>query len=170
MKQFVNLLTVGLFVLGSVAIAQEPELISFKIKDQFDRTHTDQEFRGSILVIIGSDKGGVEFNDQWARAIRGSLSDAPGLDEITYLRYADVRGVHFFLKGMVKGKFPKEEEFWVLLDWKGRIAKAYQFRSDASNIVVFDRDGRFALHAHGREPESEKVTAIADVIKRLAGK
>jgi predicted transcriptional regulator len=166
MKLLLNLVAIVLLCLGTIW-AQELELISFEIKDQFDRTHTDKEYRGRLLVIIGSDKGGAEFNDQWARAIRNALSYMPRRGEITFLRYADVRGVPFFLKGTIKGKFPKDEEFWVLLDWKGQIAKAYQFQKGASNIVVFDRDGLLVHRAHGREPEEDKVAAIADAIKSL---
>ena len=53
---------------------------------------------------------------------------------------------------MIKGKFPREKEFWILLDWKGHIAKAYEFQSDATNVVIFDSDGQLRHQAYGRVP------------------
>ena len=162
-----KLRALALLLVGTTVVAQESALISFKIKDQFDRVHTDVEYRGNVLVIIGGDKGGAEFSDQWKRAIGESLSDELAFDEVKFLRYADMRGVPFFLKGMIKGKFPREKEFWILLDWKGHIAKAYEFQSDATNVVIFDRDGQLRHHAYGRAPDEGNVSAIADVISGL---
>ena len=167
MKSFGNLLALVLLFVGTAAFAQESALISFKIKDQFNKVHTDEECRGNVLVIIGGDKGGAEFSGQWGRAIRESLAGEVAFDEIKFLRYADMRGVPFFLRGMVKGKFPREEEFWVLLDWKGHMAKAYEFQSDETNIVVFSREGQLSHQAHGRVPDEENVSAIAGVISGL---
>ena len=167
MKPFGSLLALALLFVGTAVVAQESALISFKIKDQFDKVHTDEECRGNVLVIIGGDKGGAEFSGQWGRAIHESLAGEVAFDEVEFLRYADMRGVPFFLKGMAKGKFPREEESWVLLDWKGQIAKAYEFQSDETNIVVFSRDGQLRHQAHGRVPDEERVSAIADVINGL---
>lgn len=90
-----------------------------------------------------------------------------GRDRVKFLPHADMRGVPFFLKGVVKGKFPKGEEKWVLLDWKGRIAQAYHYQSDASNILVFDEDGSLAYQTHGREPEDSKLESIVEKLKAL---
>ena len=91
-----KLRALALLLVGTTVVAQESALISFKIKDQFDRVHTDVEYRGNVLVIIGGDKGGAEFSDQWKRAIGESLSDELAFDEVKFLRYADMRGVPFF--------------------------------------------------------------------------
>jgi hypothetical protein len=147
--------------------AGESELIEFEIEDQFDVLHTDEEHVGAILVVVGSDKGGSEYNASWGQAIRDSVSGTAGADAIHFLRVADVRGVPFFLKGTVKGMFPEEREEWVLLDWKGTLAKAYEFEKDQSNVLVFDRDGRLAAQTHGTSLEAEKLTHIAGVLREL---
>ncbi|MFQ5499032.1 MAG: hypothetical protein ACE5FH_05120 [Candidatus Zixiibacteriota bacterium] len=74
-----------------------------------------------------------------------------GIDSglIKTVDYADTRGVPFFLKGMVRGKFPKEEESYILLDWKGKLAKAYDFEEKKCNILVFDVGGSLPVQDFG---------------------
>ena len=40
-----KLRALALLLVGTTVVAQESALISFKIKDQFDRVHTDVEYR-----------------------------------------------------------------------------------------------------------------------------
>ena len=54
---------------------------------------------------------------------------------------ADLRGVPFFLKGFVRGKFPKERDQWVLLDWKGAFFTTYDLQSGVCNILLFSPAG-----------------------------
>ncbi|MCI0618780.1 hypothetical protein L0244_37880 [bacterium] len=145
--------------------AQDSTLIAFKIEDQFDQAHSDQDYRESIVIIIGSDKNGSKYNGVWSKAIRDSLKQEMNFARIKFLNVADVRSVPFFIKGFVKGKFPKEKERWVLLDWKGRLAKAYNFVSEACNIVIFDRNGVLVYKTHGHELDLEKLAVICEKLR-----
>lgn len=156
-------------VLGSVipAAAGESELIDFEIKDQFDVVHRDEDLRGEVVVLIGSGKEGAEFNRVWGEAIRDTLA-VDGLEQAyTKVAVADVRGVPFFLKGMVKGKFPEEPERWVLADWKGRFAQAYEFDEQSSNILIFDRKGSLVHQTAGRELETDTLAVIVTHLHAL---
>jgi predicted transcriptional regulator len=146
---------------------EEAALISFKMKDQFNNEYIDQNFRDKIVVVIGSDKDGSKYNNIWGQAIEDSLKNKNGYQDIAYLPVADLRGVPFFLKGFVKGKFPKEPERWVLTDWKGKFPKTYQFEAKASNILIFDRDGKLVYQTYGHELETEKLSEILNVIVPL---
>jgi len=152
---------------STLSFAQDSTLISFKIEDQFERAHTDEDYRGSIVVIIGSDKDGSKYNGVWSKAIRDSLKQETEFAQIKFLRVADVRGVPFFIKGFVKGKFPKEKERWVLLDWKGRLAKAYRFESASCNIVIIDRNGAVVYKTHGQDIETEKLAVICEKLRKV---
>lgn len=154
-----------LFFSASFARAQETTLTSFKMKDQFNREYTENYFIGSIIVLIRSDKDGSKYNGLWSRAIRDSLKDEEGFDQIKFVAVADLRGVPFFLKGLVKGKFPKEKEKWALMDWKGHFAKTYQFEKKASNIVILDRNGALVHKTFGRELDQEKLQVILEKLR-----
>jgi len=165
-----------LAILGMVAcqlfltpfiVAQDAALISFKIEDQFGTVHTNEDYLAGIVIVIGSDKNGSKYNGMWAKAIRDSLRQENDFSQIKFLRIADLRGVPFFLKGFVKGKFPKERERWVLMDWKGKFAKAYEFESGACNIVIVDRNGAVVHKTSGHDLDHEKLAMICEKLKAL---
>lgn len=147
--------------------AQESALIPFEIKDQFGYLHTEKDFIGHIVILIGSDKGGSQYNRFWGQAIHDSLANEDGFEHLKFLAVADLRGVPFFLKGMVKGKFSKDEERWVLMDWKGKFARSYQFEAEASNIIIFERDGKLVYKAAVHNPEQETLGEILTVLREL---
>lgn len=58
-KSLLKLLIVPLILfLPSFSQPRDSVLIAFKMKDQFDRSYTDSEFRDRIVIIIGSDREG----------------------------------------------------------------------------------------------------------------
>jgi len=167
-KQRVLPLLLALLFGGGVAqAAEETSLIAFELKDQFGEVHRAVDFAGKVLVLIGSDKDGSSFNGKWGGAIYEAVKEEPGIELFTTVACADLRGVPFFIKGMVKSKFPQVRDQWVLMDWKGQLAKAYSFEPDSSNIVVFAADGRLMHHAHGRELESATLDEIVAVLRDL---
>lgn len=162
------LITCLALVLSPVAVvAQGSALIDFEMTDQFDRPYRDSDYRGRILYVIGSDKGGSRFNGAWARAIFEALEQEHAAGDVASFGLADLRGVPFFIKGLVKGKFPQEEEKWVVMDWKGRFSKAYGFEPGSSNILVFAPDGRLVHQAHGREVERQILEGIVGELLEL---
>ena len=81
------------------------------------------------------------------------------------LRVADVRGVPFFLKGRVRGEFPQEPESWVLMDWKGKFALAYEWLPDTSNVSLFDRDSILIHQDSGKDPEAGTIPDIVILLQ-----
>lgn len=149
------------------AAGQQSTLIDFVIEDQFNRIHHQSDDTGKIRVVIGSDKNGSPFNEVWGLAIHDSLKHEPAYSEIKFLPLADLRGVPFFLKGYVKGRFSDEMDKWVLMDWDGLFSEAYGFESDAANILIFNGDGQLIHKTHGQEILEEKMNKIIAVLRAL---
>ncbi len=149
--------------------SQDSTLIAFTFRDQFNNIYTRDDFAGHILIVVGSDREGSPFNELWSFAIYDSLKKYSLNDSVRFLPVADVRGVPFFLKGMVKSKFPREKKRWILLDWKGLFAKAYRFIAGSSNILLIRRDGRVVYHVYGREPDPEKLNNLLQKLYNLPG-
>lgn len=159
--------TISLILIFVISgISQERHLISFEINDQFDKVYTEKDYEDEIIVIIGSDKSGRKYNPIWSDAILDSFEEEHK-EQIIMLGIANLRGVPFFLKGMIKGKFPKDHDNRILMDWKGQFAKAYLFESKVCNILVFDRDGDLILKTYGKDIESHKLNAIVGKLKGL---
>ena len=161
------LLIIGIFLLNTNLFAQETELIPFKIKDQFNNEYTEKNWGDSILIFIGSDKNGSQFNAIWGAAIGDSINGITGADIIKFIPNADLRGVPFFLKGYVRGKFPKEKERWTLMDWKGVLPKAYHYKKDACNILIFDQQQKLVHQAAVTEFDQQKLDDITTKLKTL---
>lgn len=161
------LLTVLNLVLISPTHAEQMQLLDFEIKDQFDNVHRRSDIQGQIVLLIGGDKDGSQFNGAWGDAIHKSLSDHPQYARISLLAHADLRGVPFFLKGYARGKFPQSADQYVLMDWKGVIANAYNFTPKSSNILVFAPNGALVHHASGREPSDETLVGVLSSIRKL---
>lgn len=66
------LVILGLLIHEAI-FAQDAPLISFTLKDQFDREYTERSFPDNILVIIAADRDGSKFSDSWQQAIYGAL-------------------------------------------------------------------------------------------------
>ncbi len=153
-----------LFLMPLFTFSQEAELISFDLKDQFDRIYTDKDYKGSIFIVVGSDKGGSKYNPIWSAAIYNELKNESVNKQLKLAGIADLGSVPFFLKGFIKNKFPKEREKWVLMDWKGIFAKAYKFKSGMSNILIFDHDGRLVYQTTAKEMDDKKLVEIIQKI------
>ena len=158
----------GLFVVGAPPlVAQETSLISFELRDQFDEVHRDSDFVDRVVIVIGSDRDGSEFNQDWGQALYDSLVAEPEFERIAFLPVAKVTGVPFFLKGMVRGKFPKEPDQWALIDWDGVFDEAYGFVPGSTNILLFAPDGSLMLHSHGQEVDADVLEGVVSEARAL---
>jgi hypothetical protein len=167
MRYILLLFLLNMIILGSMTLAQDTSLISFELEDQFDRTYTEKDFENKIVIAICSDKDGSKYNGAWGEAIHDSLKDDEGFGQIKFLPVADVRGVPFFMKGFVKGKFPKKEEHWVLLDWKGQFAREYDLKEEVSNIIIFNDQGILVYKTYAKELDSHELNTILSKIRSL---
>jgi hypothetical protein len=159
-------LLVLFFVLAApVAYAEDSGLLPFELKDQFNQKYTEKNFLGKVSVWIGSDRDGSVYNPMWGEALNQSVQDLELAEAVHFVGVADLRGVPFFLKGFVRGKFPQKKERWVLMDWQGVFSKKYSFQAGVSNILVFSSTGDLVYRTTGEEPDKVKVDSIAGYIK-----
>jgi len=147
---------------GASAGDPESELISFEIKDQFDRAHSEKEFLGRPLLITCGDKNGSRYQSQWTPALRDSLQARGLLPELALVEIADLRGVPFFVKGKVKKNFPRDPSAWVLLDWDGRFAKPYAFEKEMCNILLFAPGGALVYATAVESVSQDEIVRILD--------
>ena len=161
------LLTILGFAAGSATHAEDLQLLDFELEDQFGNVHRRSDVQGTVVLLNGSDKGGVQFNGVWGKAIQGALGDHPAYDQISQLAYANLRGVPFFLKKLIRGKFPQEPERWTLMDWKGVVASTYEFAPKSTNLLLFAPDGSLVLHASGRELDEKTLDEVVTALRSL---
>ena len=93
-------------------------LVAFEMEDQFKNTYSHADFWGHILVVVGSDKEGASVAMEWGKALGKSLKPEIDGERVSLIGLSDLRGVPFFLKKYVRGKFSQSKEDWALLDWR----------------------------------------------------
>lgn len=152
-------LTMAVLVVASLAEAETARLIDFEIEDQFRQKHRDEDFQGHVVLVLAADRKGSPYCSRWGQGVYGAL-DPQEKEALRSLTVAKVKGVPFFLKGTVRGKFPKDEDSRILLDWKGQFHKSYGLAPETCNALVFDRAGRLVHRASGQEPCAEDVDAV----------
>ena len=141
------------------------ELIDFKVEDQFKKIHTRDEVRGKVFIIVGSDRGGSGFNGAWSNAIMSGIRRLGVQDQVVEVGLADLRGLPFFLKGMIRGKFAEKSGGWSIMDWKGVFPNAYGFENDRANILVFGPDGALLHRTSGQEADPAEIRTILEKIE-----
>lgn len=152
---------------ASAPAENAPTLLDFELEDQFGEVYRRDDYAGRVICLIGSGSEGSRFNGSWSEAIQRPLEREGLLDRVVFLPHADLGSVPRLLRGFIKGKFPKERERWVMMDWKGSFDKAYGFAPKSSNILVFDAEGRLVHHAHGREVDPDVVDGILAALRPL---
>ena len=146
---------------------QEERLIDFELKDQFDDTYRRADFLGKPLVIIGSARKGREFNPLWAQAFHDSLQPLGLVDSLHFFSVADLRGVPFFMRGMIKSFFPDDRRVRIAMDWKGTLAEGLRFNKETSNILIFDENGLLQHREVVKEVNSVQLDSLLTTLKRL---
>jgi hypothetical protein len=144
-------------------------LMSFDMEDQFRNSHSHADFKGRVLVVIGSDRGGASAAKNWGKALARSLKPEMDSGLMSLIALADLKGVPFFLKDYVRGEFYKNAGDWALMDWKGLFADSYGFIAGNANVLVFDKEGVLVYQAHYRECRPDEVLSLTAIIRGERG-
>lgn len=153
-------------LIASLSGAEETARLRFEIPDQFDRTHSHEALRGRIVLLIASDRRGSQYQEAWADALRASVAGRGATEAVYLIEAADLRGVPFFMKGSVKKRFPSEKHQWVLMDWKGVLARTFEFEPDACNVLLFDRSGHLLHQSAGWDVNRQVLNEIGRLLDR----
>lgn len=155
-------------VIGTTVWASETiSVLDFALEDQFGTTHTDEDCGEAVTVLLGGDRKGSAYIDDWGPALHRAL--ATELDEGTVcsVGFANLKGVPFFVRKKIIRSFPADPESWTILDWKGEIARKWGFEKNAANLYVFDREGRIVFHIGLRGFDQVQFDQSVEAVKML---
>ena len=166
-KAFLIMMISLVFCIQTETNAADSTLIDFKIKDQFKILRTNTDIEDKVLIIIGSNKAGNKFNKIWEKELRDSLKNTDYYERILSFGVPDFRGVPFFIKGSIRRKLAKDSTNNILMDWKGKFVKAYEYVEGKSNILIFDTDGQLRSKTAVTEMEYTELNKILQLIKNI---
>ena len=144
-------------------------LMTFEMEDQFRHSHSHADFKGRVLVVIGSDREGAPAAENWGKALSQALKPERDAGRLNLIGLSTLKGVPFFLKDYVRGKFSQNAGEWALMDWKGLFAESYGFVAGHANVLVFDKEGVLVYQAHFSECRPDQVLSLTAVIRSKLG-
>lgn len=145
--------------------AQATPKLDFALEDQFGATHTDEDCGGAVVVLLGGDRKGSAYIDDWGSALHRALASELDKGTVCSVGFAHLKGAPFFVKKKIVKSFPNNPEAWTLLDWKGEIAKKWGAEKDAANLYVFDRGGGLVFQISLRDFEQVQFDHIVEAIQ-----
>ncbi len=161
------LLLCGCLLCCGRTLPRSSSLISFDMEDQFRNSHSHADFQDRVLVVIGSDREGAPVAENWGKALSHSLQPEKDAGRLNLIGLSNLKGVPFFLKNYVRGKFPQDAREWALMDWQGLFAGSYGFIPGNANVLVFDEEGVLVHQAHFGECRPDQVLSLAAIIRRM---
>lgn len=143
------------------------QLVPFELEDQFGQRWSEADFAGRVAIVMAADREGSEFSQPWAEALSAAFEGELATQRVILAGVAHLRGVPFFIKGLVRGSFSKEPEEWVLLDWGGYWAEHYPFATEHMNLMIFAPDGRQVFEATSRDVDRALLDRMVDTVRSV---
>jgi hypothetical protein len=165
LKMITGLLLCGCFFCCGGTLPRLSSLMSFEMEDQFRNPHSHADFKGRVLVVIGSDREGASEAENWGKALAQSLKPERDSGRLNLIGLSNLKGVPFFLKDYVRGKFSQNAGDWALMDWNGLFADSYGFIAGKANVLVFDKEGVLAYQADFSECRPDQVLSLTAIIR-----
>lgn len=135
----------------------------FELKDQYDKPVSYRFPKSRITVLTFGDRQGSEQIEGWVRPLYARYQE-----RIEQYGVAVLSSVPAVMRGLVRGIFKSKVKYSVLLDWKGEVAKAFQYERRQANVFVIDRAGRILYRSKGPATEAELQRLYAQIDRQLA--
>ncbi len=134
----------------------------FDLKDQYDNAASYRFPKQKITVLTFGDRKGSEQIEGWVRPLWDRYQT-----KIDQQGVAVLSSVPFFARGIVRGVFKSKVKYPVLLDWTGKVSKAYGYSGGKANLYVIDRNGHIVLKIAGAANPAELHHVFAQIDRML---
>lgn len=138
--------------------------LEFSMEDQDQVVHTQEEFLGTPLLIMSSDKAGSGYSKQWSKAIYEGM-DARGVERLRIVPVPQLGGVPEFARGMARTMVKKDlGEMFALLDWKSAFTERYGLADGHANYLLFDAEGTLLRKESVQELDEALAAELTDEV------
>jgi hypothetical protein len=116
--------------------------VVFRLRDQFGHVHDAADFRGRTLLLVAAARGGRDVGTAWVQTLRALTVDTGAVVTPPVVAVADLRGVPWLLRRIVRAEFPNDVRQPVLLDWDGSLARRLELDRERCTVLLVDHEGR----------------------------
>lgn len=162
-KKFYTLI---LLIILSIATQANDKLASFTLEDQFKVLHSQNEFLGKKSIVILGSTDTVELRKSFIKELE--YIEINKIHEVANIvNIFDMSHVPSLLKFYARGKFPKEKEKWILVDWEGLLTKTYNSNLSGLTILLCDKKGFVLDREFITEINQESMKRISNKLKEM---
>lgn len=135
------------------------------LADAWDRTYDLARAKGMPLLVVYEDKDSANQNDALKRELATLGKGDAYKKKIALVAIADVSAYDYWpARGFVKDAIQSESEkqgTTIYCDWSGGARLALGLERGASNVVLYDKDGKVLFAHAGPVPEARRAELIA---------
>lgn len=133
-------------------------------RDAWERTNELARYRGMPVLVVYEDKDSVEVNKVLKKELAQLAQGDRYKSRIALFAVADVTGYDYWpVRGFVKDAIQKEsrrQKTVIYCDWDGSIRTALRLNRNASNVVLYDKDGAVVFSQAGTLSLEERRALI----------
>lgn len=144
-----SLLLFAIHVTGMTGNGQS-QAINFDLKDQNDRQVSVKFPSDRVAILIFGDRKGSEQIDGWSGPIYKRFGN-----KTYHFGIASLTGVPAAARPLVRRLIRRQTSFPVLLDWGGKVSKAYSYEAGKATVVLVGKDGRILSRRSGKATTAE---------------
>lgn len=154
-----------LVALSTAAVALGADVaVEFSMEDQYGVQRSSGQLRGRSYVLVIADRDGAEHSVRWGEYLYRALGD-----DVAIIGCANLDGVPWFLRWLVRGKFRERvTAIPILLDWNGELFRAYSCTEKVPTLVAVNKSGEVALRFSG-VPDAESLRSVALQLRQRLG-
>lgn len=154
--------------LGAARARAVPEVGSVAsnvvFRDAWERTTDLARYRGKPVLLVYEDKDSAEVNKVLKKELAQLAKGDAYKEKIALFAVADVSGYDYWpIRGFVKDAIQKEshkQKTNIYCDWDGRIRTTLRLNRNASNVVLYDKNGAVVFAQAGKLSVQERENLV----------
>lgn len=143
-----------------------------ELADAWDRRVRLGAFAGRPLLVVYEDKDTAETNAPLKSDLSRLASGEKYRSTIALVAIADVSGYDYWpVRGFVKDAIKaesKKQNLVIYCDWDGHVRRGLALNKDASNIVLYGKDGKVLFARAGTLSTAERGELLS-LLRRQVG-
>lgn len=142
-------------------VSERVPATGFSLRDQKGQTFTYQFPRPRVTVLAFADREGSAQMENWIRPLYSEFTEQIDIHGI-----ADLSAVPRFARGIAQGIISGLVKYPVMLDWEGKVSRAYQVEAGKTTLVVITPEGYIYRRLSGTA-SPEKLQSLIQSVREL---
>lgn len=145
----------------TTTVAAELSPGCIELRDQFDSEQKLCFPSPTVTLLAIADKKGSEQIAGWVQPVRRQFGERVDIRGV-----ADVSSVPGPLRGLVRKRFQRLQNYPVMMDWSGNVSRTLAYVPGQVNILLLDQQGRLLSRWAGDATEAS-VREICEHIQKM---